>query len=409
MPECPYPARLRRDRRRLRDRPGAGGAPYARAPTRVRRRERRYGRHRCAPGRAGLAGRDRRPRSTGRGVSGRRSDQPSNRLPELFNPQFLPRARHDHLVIPELEGVPQLTLAVRSRGPGHRVALRERREHGGLALGEQLLHRAVVVGGFAADVEQPEDAREAGAVEHVCDEEPKRPAVGLGGSGVAVAGEIQQIQGAGSREQGAVTAVSCSLLPAPCSQGIHVQHPSLAGGSRDLRYPPARQGVQEAGLSDVGAAEQRDFGEGGSEYDVGPGEGAEEAGFGSGGGQASFFWRTRSVTSSGCRPSETHSAVMATSRTSSRLGRSNMMSVIISSRMARRPRAPVPRLIAFWAIALSASFSIVRRTSSSSNSFWYCLDSAFLGSMRMRMSASSSSESSGTATGSRPTSSGISP
>src|SRR2546422_640968 len=104
-----------------------------------------------------------------------------------------------------------------------------------------------------------------------------------------------------------------------------------------------------------------------------------------------------------------HSAVMATSRTSSRLGRSNMMSVIISSRMARRPRAPVPRLSAFCAMALSASFSMLSRTSSSSNSFWYCLVSAFLGSTRMRIRASSSRASSGTATGSRPTSSGIRP
>src|SRR2546422_10238690 len=36
----------------------------------------------------------------------------------------------------------------------------------------------------------------------------------------------------------------------------------------------------------------------------------------------------------------------------------------------RSPLAPVPRFIAFAAIAFSASFSSVRRTSSRSNSFW---------------------------------------
>src|SRR5205809_2358862 len=343
--------------------------------------------------------------------------EPPDRLPQLVDPLVLPRARHDHLILVDLQRGSQLTLAVRPRGPGHRVALRERREHGGLALGEQLLHRAVVVGGLAADVEQPEDAREAGALNDMPNEVPERLALGLGGSGVAIAREIQEIKGVVrgmwllAVRVGRPVRLGVNHAPLTTHQGyfVDIQHPRLARGAGDLGDLPARQCVQEAGFSDVGAAEQRDFGKGGSEWDVGPGEGAEEAGFGSGGGQASFFWRTRSVTSSGCRPSETHSAVMATSRTSSRLGRSNMMSVIISSRMARRPRAPVPRLIAFCAIALRASFSIVSRTSSSSNSFWYCLESAFLGSIRMRISASSSSASSGTATGSRPTSSGMSP
>src|SRR5437762_489712 len=64
-----------------------------------------------------------------------------------------------------------------------------------LALGEELLHRAVVVGGFAPDVEQPEDAGEPRAVEHVRDEEPKCPAVGVRGLRIAVAGEIQDVIG----------------------------------------------------------------------------------------------------------------------------------------------------------------------------------------------------------------------
>jgi len=116
-----------------------------------------------------------------------------------------------------------------------------------------------------------------------------------------------------------------------------------------------------------------------------------------------------SVASRGWRPSTMHSRVMATSVTSSRAGSSNMISVITFSRMARSPRAPAPRLIASCAAARSASGSKLSRTSSSSNSFLYCLVSAFLGSTRMRTSASSSSVSSGTVTGSRPISSGISP
>src|SRR5256714_15474411 len=159
-----------------------------------------------------------------------------------------------------------------------------------------------------------------------------------------------------------------------------VQHPRLPRRSGYFGYPSARQGVQKARLADVRSADQGDFGKDGSEWDVGLREGADEAGLRWASGQASFFWRTRSVTSRGCRPSVTHSAVMATSRTSSRLGRSNMMSVIISSRIARRPRAPVPRLIPFCAMALRASLSMVSPTASSSNSFWYCLVNAFLGS-----------------------------
>src|SRR5256714_2309636 len=163
---------------------------------------------------------------------------------------------------------------------------------------------------------------------------------------------------------------------------VHVECAGLARSSGHAGDLLARQGIQETGLADVGAAEQRDFGKGGSERDVRPGKRADVVGaqHAAPRGQASFFWRTRSVTSRGCRPSVTHSAVMATSRTSSRLGRSNMMSVIISSRIARRPRAPVPRLIPFCAMALRASLSMVSPTASSSNSFWYCLVNAFLGS-----------------------------
>ena len=49
----------------------------------------------------------------------------------------------------------------------------------------------------------------------------------------------------------------------------------------------------------------------------------------------------------------------------------------------RRPRAPVLRSIACVAIADSASSVKVSLTSSISNRRWYCLTSAFFGSVRM--------------------------
>ena len=57
----------------------------------------------------------------------------------------------------------------------------------------------------------------------------------------------------------------------------------------------------------------------------------------------------------------------------------------------------------------SASSVKVRRTSSISNSFWYCLTSAFLGSIRICTSAFSSRSVKVATTGSRPTNSGIRP
>ena len=82
---------------------------------------------------------------------------------------------------------------------------------------------------------------------------------------------------------------------------------------------------------------------------------------------------------------------------------------MIPSTMARRPRAPVLCVSASFAIRCSASSSNVRRTPSSSSSFWNCLTRAFFGSVRMRTSASSSREFSVTTTGRRPMNSGISP
>src|SRR3989449_5370489 len=185
-----------------------------------------------------------------------------------------------------------------------------------------------LVGGVAPPVEEPEHSGEPRAVKRTADEPAERRAVRLACFGVAVTWKVKEvIEGA---------------------HEVHVEGSRLARRPGHLGDLPARQGVQQARFSDVRPADECDFGERRIEWDVGPGERADEAGRRP--RQASFFWRTRSVTSSGCRPSVTHSAVMATSRTSSRLGRSNMMSVIISSRMARRPRAPGPRLSALCPI-----------------------------------------------------------
>src|SRR5262249_41416164 len=174
---------------------------------------------------------------------------------------------------------------------------------------------------------------------------------GLRRAGVAVAGEVEKIQGGESGER-IGTVSDRSPLPTP-RYFVDVHRPRLPGRRRHFGNAPPHQRVQQGRLAHVGAAQKRDFGKRGIEHGVGAGEGADEAGNGSL-GQASFLWRGRSVTSNGVRPSVTVSAVMATSRTSSRLGRSNMMSVIISSRMARRPRAPVPRFSALRAISRSA-------------------------------------------------------
>src|SRR5262249_38771786 len=90
-------------------------------------------------------------------------------------------------------------------------------------------------------------------------------------------------------------------------------------------------------------------------------------------------------------------------------GSSYMMSSMTSSRMARSPRAPVPRLSASRAMAATASSVNLSRTFSRSKYFWYCLMIAFFGSRRMRTSAWSSRSWSVAITGRRPTNSGISP
>src|SRR6516225_9956967 len=105
----------------------------------------------------------------------------------------------------------------------------------------------------------------------------------------------------------------------------------------------------------------------------------------------------------------TTSREITTSSTPSRPGRSNMVSSRIASRIERNPRAPVLRSIALRATAPSASSAKVSSMFSISNSRWYCLTSAFFGSVRIFFSEVSSRSSSVATTGRRPTNSGIRP
>ena len=75
----------------------------------------------------------------------------------------------------------------------------------------------------------------------------------------------------------------------------------------------------------------------------------------------------------------------------------------------RKPRAPDLRFNASLAIATRAPSVNLSLTSSNSNNRSYCLVRAFFGSLRIRTRSSSSSSSKVAMTGSRPTSSGISP
>mmetsp|Transcript_42319 Transcript_42319/g.99336 ORF Transcript_42319/g.99336 Transcript_42319/m.99336 type:complete len:220 (-) Transcript_42319:6516-7175(-) len=95
--------------------------------------------------------------------------------------------------------------------------------------------------------------------------------------------------------------------------------------------------------------------------------------------------------------------------TPSSAGRSNMVSIRACSMMERKPRAPVLRARALRAMAASAGLRISSSTPSISNSCWYCLTSAFLGSVRIWTSASSVNSPRVATTGRRPTSSGMRP
>src|SRR5207245_1702705 len=80
------------------------------------------------------------------------------------------------------------------------VALREGRKHAGLAGGEEVLHGAVVLRGRAPDVEEPYDPGESRPVKATGEQALERRPVGLARLGVAVAGEVENVIGAGSGE-----------------------------------------------------------------------------------------------------------------------------------------------------------------------------------------------------------------
>ena len=75
----------------------------------------------------------------------------------------------------------------------------------------------------------------------------------------------------------------------------------------------------------------------------------------------------------------------------------------------RSPRAPVRCFMAPSAAASRASLVKTNSTRSSCKNFWYCRIMAFLGSVKIRIKASLSRLSNETATGRRPTNSGIKP
>jgi hypothetical protein len=68
-----------------------------------------------------------------------------------------------------------------------------------------------------------------------------------------------------------------------------------------------------------------------------------------------------------------------------RAGEWNIVSRRIFSMTVRNPHAPVPSLMALWAMAVRASSATTRLIDCISNSRWYCVSSAFLGWVRMSL------------------------
>jgi hypothetical protein len=76
-----------------------------------------------------------------------------------------------------------------------------------------------------------------------------------------------------------------SLFPLPQLNLEHVQRAGLTWSTGYARNLLPHKGIEETRFSDVGTAEERDFGEREGERDVGPRKGADEGGT----CQASFF------------------------------------------------------------------------------------------------------------------------
>src|SRR5262249_38229008 len=85
------------------------------------------------------------------------------------------------------------------------------------------------------------------------------------------------------------------------------------------------------------------------------------------------------VISVGCTRSITTARSITQRVMSSRLGRSYITSSSTPSRMARNPRAPVPRLSASSPTASRASSVNTSSTSSKWKNFWYCFSTAVFG------------------------------
>src|SRR3954453_14004790 len=115
------------------------------------------------------------------------------------------------------------------------------------------------------------------------------------------------------------------------------------------------------------------------------------------------------VTSVGFRPFSIVSFVITHLETSFRDGSSNITSSSAFSMIERRPRAPVSRWSALSAIDQSASSVNTRSMSSYAKKRWYCLVSAFFGSVRICTRSSRFSWCTALRTGRRPMNSGISP
>ena len=102
-----------------------------------------------------------------------------------------------------------------------------------------------------------------------------------------------------------------------------------------------------------------------------------------------FYFSAFFRSSSGSVWFTTLSSVMVHFTTSFMPGISYMTFCMIFSMIARRPRAPVLRSIAWRAIAWMAASSMTSSTPSMASSFLYCLTRAFFGSVRILTRASS--------------------
>src|SRR2546428_13949705 len=119
--------------------------------------------------------------------------QGRHRLPQLVDPCSRPRARHDRLILVQLQGCAQLALAPQRECPLNLVTLGDRRKDARRPGGELILQVAILVGGVAPHVEEPEHSGEPRAVEGLRDESPEGGAIALARSGPAVAGEVEKV------------------------------------------------------------------------------------------------------------------------------------------------------------------------------------------------------------------------